>query len=84
MRSTSLTFVSAASLANGSLEPLGLGKTLSAVKGCRTVKKTDLAFNAACPRIEVDPETYTVKADGRELRCEPAKSLPLAHRYILF
>jgi urease subunit alpha len=81
---TSLTFVSAASLASGSLAELGLGKTLSAVRGCRTVRKTDLVLNDALPRIEVDPETYTVKADGRELRCEPACVLPLAQRYFLF
>lgn len=82
--STSLTFVSAASLESGVLTPLALGKTLSAVKGCRSVGKRQMLWNDYLPKIEVDPETYTVKADGRELRCEPATSLPMAQRYFLF
>lgn len=81
---TSLTFVSDAALRSGRLADLGLGKTLSAVKNTRGVTKRNLVWNDALPKIEVDPETYTVKADGRELRCEPAKVLPLAQRYFLF
>ena len=81
---TNLTFVSAHALDSGILTPLGLRKTLSAVRGCRTISKHDLLWNNALPRIEVDPETYTVKADGRELRCEPAHALPMAQRYFLF
>jgi urease subunit alpha len=81
---TSLTFTSEHALNSGILAPLGLQKTLSAVRGCRTVSKRDLLWNDALPRIEVDPETYTVKADGRELRCEPAAVLPMAQRYFLF
>ena len=81
---TSLTFVSQVSLTSGVLEELRLGKRLSAVKNCRTVSKRDLLWNDALPHIEVDPETYTVKADGRELRCEPASVLPMAQRYFLF
>ncbi|MFN0127947.1 MAG: urease subunit alpha [Verrucomicrobiales bacterium] len=81
---TSLTFVSQHAMASGTLAPLGLQKTLSAVKACRTVTKRDLLWNDALPKIEVDPETYTVKADGRELRCEPASVLPMAQRYFLF
>ena len=80
--STSVTFVSESSLRSGSLP--AVGKRYSAVKGTRRVKKTDLLWNDALPRMEVDPETYTVKADGRELRCEPARVLPLAQRYFLF
>jgi urease subunit alpha len=80
--STSLTFVSGAGLESGNLP--AVGKRYAAVKGTRTVKKTDLLWNGALPAIEVDPETYTVKADGRELRCEPAKTLPMAQRYFLF
>ncbi|MEP4809206.1 MAG: urease subunit alpha, partial [Luteolibacter sp.] len=57
---------------------------LSAVKGCRAVTKRDLAYNDALPKITVDPETYTVVADGRELRCEPLSVLPMAQRYFLF
>jgi urease subunit alpha len=82
--STSLTFVSAASLASGGLDHLGLRKRLSAVKGCRHVSKRDLPFNDALPRITVDPETYSVVANGRELRCEPLSILPMAQRYFLF
>jgi urease subunit alpha len=81
---TSLTFVSGASLAGGGLSALGLQKRLSAVKNTRAITKRDLVWNDALPKIEVDPETYTVKADGRELRCAPATELPLAQRYFLF
>jgi urease subunit alpha len=54
------------------------------VKNCRKVGKRDMVLNDALPKIEVDPETYTVKADGRVLACEPAKVLPMAQRYFLF
>jgi urease subunit alpha len=82
--STSLTFVSKASLDHGHIAKLGLGKRLSAVSNTRTISKRDLVWNNAIPEITVDPETYTVTADGRELRCEPASVLPLAQRYFLF
>jgi len=82
--STSVTFVSQAALDSGVLADLGLRKRLVAVRGTRTVTKRDLLWNDALPKIEVDPETYTVKADGRELRCDPVSSLPLAQRYFLF
>jgi urease subunit alpha len=81
---TSLTFVSRHACESGVLDRLGLRKRLSAVRGCRALTKRDLLWNDALPRIEVDPETYTVKADGRELRCEPARVLPMAQRYFLF
>jgi urease subunit alpha len=81
---TSVTFVSAASLESGALETLGLQKRLIAVKNCRSVTKADLPFNDAMPVITVDPDTYTVTADGRELRCEPLSVLPMAQRYFLF
>lgn len=81
---TSLTFVSTASLETGELQKLGLSKRLVPVKGCRAVTKRDLPFNDALPKITVDPETYTVTADGRELRCEPMSVLPMAQRYYLF
>ncbi len=84
IHSTSVTFVSACSLEGDGLAHLGLKKRLVAVKGCRTVTKADLPFNNAQPDITVDPETYTVTADGRELRCEPMAELPLAQRYFLF
>ena len=68
----------------GALDSLKLGKRLVAVKGTRTVTKKHLLWNDATPRIEVDPETYTVRADGRILTCEPASVLPMAQRYFLF
>ena len=82
--STSLTFVSQAALDSGELANLHLSKRLAAVGRCRGISKRDLLYNSALPKIEVDPETYMVKADGRELRCEPAKVLPMAQRYFLF
>lgn len=81
---TNITFVSEASLVHGNVQKLGLNKMLSAVKNCRNIGKTNMLWNDALPKIEVDPETYTVKADGRELRCEPAAVLPMAQRYFLF
>jgi urease subunit alpha len=81
---TSVTFVSEASLREGTVKNLGLGKRLVPVRNTRHVSKRDLLWNDAMPKIEVDPETYTVKADGRELRCDPVAILPLAQRYFLF
>ncbi len=76
------TFVSRASLAQ--VERLGLRKRLVAVGKCRQIGKADMVHNAATPHIEVDPETYEVRADGELLTCEPASSLPLTQRYFLF
>jgi urease subunit alpha len=81
---TSVSFVSEAGLANNMAGRLGLRKRLVAVKGCRTVSKKDLLLNDYQPKIEVDPQTYEVRADGQLLTCEPAKSLPLTQRYFLF
>ncbi|MFO1387084.1 MAG: urease subunit alpha [Chitinivorax sp.] len=81
---TSVTFVSQAALAAGIGEQLGLKKRLVAVKGCRSVKKADLKLNDYCPKIDVDPQNYLVRADGQLLICEPAKVLPMAQRYFLF
>ena len=80
----SITFVSGASLGNGAAASLGLRKTLSAVKGCRTVRKTDMVHNGYLPVMEIDAQTYAVRADGQLLTCEPAVSLPMAQRYFLF
>ncbi len=82
--STSVTFVSQAGLRDGGLQNLGLKRRLEAVKSCRTVSKRDMILNDALPKIEVDPETYHVTADGEHLTCEPATVLPLAQRYFLF
>ena len=81
---TSVTFVSAAALANPEVAALGLHKPLVAVRGCRKVSKADMVLNDATPSIEVDPETYVVRADGEHLSCEPAAALPMAQRYFLF
>jgi urease subunit alpha len=79
-----VTFVSQAALHNAAVAALGLHKPLVAVKGCRRVTKADMVLNDATPAIEVDPETYVVRADGEHLSCEPATELPLAQRYFLF
>lgn len=81
---TSLTFVSQAGLAAGIRERFGLHKTLSAVKGIRGVQKQHMIHNDLAPRMEVDAQTYAVRADGQLLTCEPARSLPMAQRYFLF
>jgi len=83
-QSTSVTFVSQASLDGNAFAHLALGKRLVAVRNTRSISKRDLLWNNSMPKIEVDPETYTVKADGIELRCEPASVLPMAQRYFLF
>ncbi|MBD2101263.1 urease subunit alpha [Leptolyngbya sp. FACHB-261] len=82
--STSVLFMSKAAVELDIPEKLGLSKPVYAVERCRSVSKADLKLNTATPRIEVDPETYTVKADGEVLTCEPAEVLPLAQRYFLF
>ena len=82
--STSVTFVSAAAAAAGVDQAYGLAKALVAVRGTRKLTKADMVHNASTPSIEVDPQTYDVRADGELLTCEPAKTLPLAQRYFLF
>ena len=81
-QATSVTFVSRASVPH--VERLGLRKRLVTVQNCRKIGKADMIHNSATPRIEVDPETYEVRADGELLTCEPASVLPLAQRYFLF
>jgi urease subunit alpha len=81
---TSVTFVSQAALDAGIGPELGLKKRLVAVRGCRALTKKDMLLNDATPRIEVDPETYEVRADGVPLTCPPLAVLPLAQRYFLF
>jgi urease subunit alpha len=84
LASTSLTFLSQVALDREIPKKLGLQKRVAAVKNCRTVKKRDLKLNDYLPKIEVDPETYVVTADGERLTCEPAIVLPMAQRYFLF
>jgi urease subunit alpha len=80
----SLTFVSQAALAGGVRERYGLAKNVSAVKNIRQVRKHDMIHNNALPAMEIDPQTYAVRADGQLLTCEPASVLPMAQRYFLF
>jgi len=84
LHATSLTFVSAAALADGLPQRLGLAKQPEAVRNTRAIGKADMIHNAALPVIEVDPQTYQVRADGVLLTCEPAAVLPMAQRYFLF
>ncbi|MBE0547349.1 MAG: urease subunit alpha [Rubrivivax sp.] len=81
---TSLTFVSQTALRGDIGDELGLRKRLSAVHGCRTVGKKDMVHNAYLPVMEIDAQTYQVRADGQLLSCDPATLLPLAQRYFLF
>ncbi|MEO1079223.1 MAG: urease subunit alpha [Pseudomonadota bacterium] len=83
-RASSLSFVSEASLAADIGAELGLERSLAAVKGCRSVTKADMRLNDYQPEMEVDPQTYEVRADGELLTCEPASVLPMAQRYFLF
>jgi urease subunit alpha len=83
-KETCVTFVSQAALSQEIGKQLGLQKRLVAVQGTRTLKKTDMIHNDAIPRMEVDPQTYEVRADGMLLTCEPASVLPMAQRYFLF
>ena len=82
--STCLTFVSGAALAAGVPDALALKKRPSAARDTREIRKRDLKLNDRQPVMEVDPETYEVRADGELLTCEPARTLPLAQRYFLF
>ncbi len=81
---TSVTFVSQAALDNPEVAALRLSKPLVAVRGTRGIVKADMVHNDATPKIDVDPETYVVRADGQLLVCEPASVLPMAQRYFLF
>jgi len=81
---TSVSFVSEAGLANDMKGRLGLQKRLVAVKNTRRIGKKDLVLNDYQPKIEVDSQTYEVRADGQLLTCEPAATLPMSQRYFLF
>lgn len=82
--STSLTFLSGAAYEKGVHTKLGLQKRAAAVRNCRNIGKKDMVNNGYLPSIEVDPETYIVKADGEILKCDPAETLPMTQRYFLF
>jgi urease subunit alpha len=81
---SAVVFVSEAAQADGIGKRLGLAKQTIAVQGTRTIGKKDLILNSATPHIEVNPETYEVRADGELLTCQPAEVLPMAQRYFLF
>jgi urease subunit alpha len=83
-RATSVTFASAAAVDDGIAARYGLSKEVIAVSNTRNIGKRDLKLNDALPKVEVNPETYEVRADGELLTCEPAKELPMAQRYFLF
>mmetsp|Transcript_10760 Transcript_10760/g.30225 ORF Transcript_10760/g.30225 Transcript_10760/m.30225 type:complete len:838 (-) Transcript_10760:120-2633(-) len=80
----SIAFVSDLSVRSGTVQGYRLRKRVEPVRGCRAVTKRSMKLNDALPKIEVDPETYSVCADGEHLTCEPAKEVPLARRYLLF
>ncbi|MEO1291509.1 MAG: urease subunit alpha [Pseudomonadota bacterium] len=84
LSASGVTFVSKAAAEAGIGESLGLAKAVAAVEGTRSISKASMKLNNTTPSIEVDPETYIVKADGEVLTCEPAEVLPMAQRYFLF
>jgi urease subunit alpha len=84
LATTSVSFVSQAALEAGLPEKLRLAKRAVEVRATRSITKRDMVHNAALPKIEVDPQTYEVRADGDLLTCEPVKALPLTQRYFLF
>jgi urease subunit alpha len=81
---TSIAFLSQAAIRQNVADRYGLRKRIGTVKGTRKILKRDLIHNDYQPKIEVDPQTYVVRADGQVLTCEPAAVLPLAQRYFLF
>ena len=84
LSASSVTFLPHAAIADGLAERLGLQRMILPAHNIRGIAKRDMVLNAATPRIEVDPETYEVRADGVHLTCEPATVLPLAQRYFLY
>ncbi|NEX19228.1 urease subunit alpha [Thiorhodococcus mannitoliphagus] len=81
---TRMTFLSQSAIAAGVQDSIGLQSHIGVVKGCRHLGKKDMVLNDYLPKIEVDPQTYQVRADGELLVCEPATVLPMAQRYFLF
>ena len=84
LHKTSITFLSQAGFGLGMHERYGLHKQIGVVKNIRGVRKQHMIHNGALPKMEIDAQTYAVRADGELLTCEPAKSLPMAQRYFLF
>jgi urease subunit alpha len=84
LQATSISFMSQAALDADIPRRLHLQRHASPVRGCRSVRKADMILNGATPAMEIDPQTYRVRADGELLTCDPATVLPLAQRYFLF
>jgi len=84
MNATNVTFMSQASIDLGVPGQLGLQRRAVAVRNTRKIGKADMVHNSGTPKIEVDPQTYEVRADGVLLTCEPATVLPMAQKYFLF
>jgi urease subunit alpha len=84
VHNTCASFVSKISLEGKVVQGYGLQKMVLPVKNCRSVSKKDLVHNDSTPLIEVNPETYEVKVEGKHITCEPMAELPLAQRYFLF
>jgi len=82
--SSSITFVSKASIDSGVVKSYGLRKRVEAVKNCRNIGKRDMKFNDVKPKMKVDPERYTVEADGKVCTAEPSEELPLAQAYFVY
>ncbi|KAK5013034.1 Urease [Cryomyces antarcticus] len=81
---TSITFVSKASIDSGTIQKYGLRKRVEAVRNCRDIGKKDMKFNDAMPKMKVDPERYTVEADGVVCDADPATTLPLTQQYFVY
>ncbi|KAH8202804.1 hypothetical protein TruAng_003075 [Truncatella angustata] len=81
---TSVLFVSQASISSGTIATYGLRKRVEAVKNCRNISKRDMKFNDVMPKMKVDPEKYTVEADGMVCTAEPAESLPLSQQWFVY
>ena len=84
LEKSTVTFVSKVSLDKDSFKNSGVNKSLLPVKNIRKISKKDMMLNDYCPKIEVNPETYEVLADGELITCEPAETLPLAQRYFMY
>jgi urease subunit alpha len=84
LHTTSMTFMSQAAVSAGIAQQLGLQKSVLPVRNTRSLSKQDMKLNDALPHMEVDAETYEVRANGELLTCEPATELPMAQRYFLF
>jgi urease subunit alpha len=84
MPASCVTFLPQAAIDAGVPTTLGLKRVIAAIRGTRGIGKKDMKLNDALPAIEVDPETYEVRADGQLMTCEPARELPMAQRYFLF